>query len=96
MIVAALLSAAFACLRNFVLKIRECPLKRENLHDVVFTVKRIYNPIVVTATPAYCHPNLYPYNQPSFSRQRMVLSSRNRVYTSIPETMPISSNVGAI
>jgi hypothetical protein len=49
MMVAALLSAALACFRNFV------------LHAVVLTVKRIYNPIVAIATPAYCQPNLYPY-----------------------------------
>jgi len=61
MIVAALLSAAFACFRNFVLAFRKILQRKGSyLHAVVFTVNKIYNPIVATATPAYCHPNLYP------------------------------------
>ena len=58
MIVAALLSAALACFRNFVLDQIKVVVY---LHAVVFTVNKIYNPIVAMETPAYCHPNLYPY-----------------------------------
>jgi hypothetical protein len=54
------------------------------LQAVVFTVNNMYNPIVPTATPAYCHPNLYPY------------ISYTEDDTNIPETIPISSKVGAI
>ena len=74
MIVAALLSAALACLRNFVRQ------------AVVFTVNRMYKPIVATATPAYDQPNLYPY----------LSSNIRKGHTRMPETMPISRIVGAI